>query len=56
LSTPAQLTFYQILPLDAEESEMQLELQGAFDSDGRLTHMTRIMAFHPRYLRVRAAL
>lgn len=41
----------KILPLDADEASMLKELQDAFDSDGRLTHMTRLMAFHPRFLK-----
>lgn len=42
----------QIEPLDAG-GEVQEELIEAFNSDGRLTHMTRLMAYHPGYLRVR---
>lgn len=40
----------KIIPLDTD-GDAREELREAFDSDGRLTHMTRLMAYHPRYLK-----
>jgi sestrin len=40
-----------ITPLDTEDPEAREEMIEAFLSDGRLSHMTRIMAYHPKYLK-----
>jgi len=44
----------QVVPIDTSVEEVRLEFENAFDLDGRVSHMTRLMAYHPQYLTVGA--
>lgn len=41
----------EIHPIDTSDPEVQEELREAFDCDGRVSHMTRLMCFHPGFLK-----
>lgn len=49
-----RVSFYipdaEVIPIDTEVEEVRSEFLRAFESDGRVSHMTRIMAYHPLYL------
>ena len=47
-----RLPLRKINPVDTDNEEVLRELQDVFDTDGRVTHMTRLMSFHPSFLRV----
>lgn len=44
------LSYFQVPPID--NAVVLEDLQEAFDCDGRVSHMTRLLAYHPNFLRV----
>eukprot|EP00730_Choanoeca_flexa_P018603 TRINITY_DN9053_c0_g1_i2.p1 TRINITY_DN9053_c0_g1~~TRINITY_DN9053_c0_g1_i2.p1 ORF type:complete len:577 (+),score=156.88 TRINITY_DN9053_c0_g1_i2:165-1895(+) len=41
----------EIVPITTDDDEVREEFEEAFASDGRISNMTRVMAFHPEFLK-----